>query len=168
MILLPPGNAPAPEVGDDPGLFPDFWQDDLYPWLSARVVLPYPNATARAADLAGLGPSSKAVTFLEDSRTLWRWTGTTWGLAAPWVQSGTATFTTNATSDSATRTATVTFPVAFTSTPTVRTESLTGATSPSTTWATWASALSTTGFQLNGLRNNTTAMTVRWWAELTP
>ena len=165
---LPPLNTPAPAGGEDPGDFPAFWESDIWPSLWSKMVLPYPTAAARTAELAGLGPSSKAMTFLEDSKTLWRWTGTAWALAAPWVQTGTATFSANANSDSVTRTATITFPTPFTSNPSVRTESLTGATSPSTTWGTWASAVSTTGFQLNGLRNNTTAMTVRWWAELTP
>lgn len=166
MLNLPPGNAPAPEVGDDPRVFPsEFWEQEWWPWLWPKVVLPYADAAARNADLAGLGPSERAVAFLEDSKTLWRWDGTAWALAAPWTQQGVASLPGNATDS---RNVAVTFPVAFTAAPYVLVQAVTGASDISTDWRVWPSSITTAGFTLFGFRNNTTTMSVRWVAGLTP
>jgi len=113
--LLPPGNQPAPSAGDDPRSFPDFFASDMWPALWPRLVFSYANSGARDADLAGLGPTDRAFAFLEDSKTLWRWTGTAWALAAPWVQTGSTGFSpgNSAVAAGGTVDVTITFPVPF-------------------------------------------------------
>lgn len=81
--IIPPGNTPAPNAGDDPRTFPDFWQSDLWPALWPRQVLSYPNAAARDADLAGLGPTSTAYAYLQDTKQVTYWTGAAWGYLTP-------------------------------------------------------------------------------------
>lgn len=76
--LLPPGNQPAPNAGDDPRQFPDFFASDMWPAMWPREIFTYANAAARDAELGGLGPSDSAFVWLLDSHELFAWTGSGW------------------------------------------------------------------------------------------
>lgn len=86
---LAPGDMPAPHIDDKIKDFPAFFAAQMWSHLWPQLLGSYANAADRDAELAGLGPSDRVFAFVEDSRTLWRWTGATWALAAPWEQSGT-------------------------------------------------------------------------------
>lgn len=163
--LLPPGNFPAPDAGDDPRQFPDFFASDMWPAMYPRLVFSYATPAARDADLTGLGPTDRAFVFVESQKALWRWNGSAWSLAAPWVQKGTLSLATDGTNQA---TAAVTFATAFTSAPYIKIQSQTGASTAATTWNTWATSVTTTGFTANAVRNNTTSMTLQWEAVLLP
>lgn len=137
-------------------------------WLDTHAIHPFGSRDELLIKRPTMPPGQSGFAFVQNTKTLWRWSGSTWALAAPWIQSGSSGFTTNTTSSTAARTAQISFPSAFTSAPVVELEGLTGATSPATTWNLWPSNITATGFQMNGLRNNDTAMTVRWIATLTP
>jgi hypothetical protein len=59
----------------------------------------------------------------------------------------------------------VVFPTPFSTTPNVWLQELTGMTSSATTQSSWPSSITTTGFRLNCVRNNTTTVTIRWFAQ---
>jgi hypothetical protein len=79
----------------------------------------------------------------------------------PYMQTGTVSLAGDATNQ---RAQAVTFPVPFTSTPTILLQVLTGMTLSSTTQSVWPSGESASGFTANCVRNNTTTVSVRWFA----
>lgn len=169
MSTLPPGDFP--DIPDDPravgggGGYGAWWSEEFWPALWPRLVLSYPNVGARDAELAGLGSTDRAFAFVEDTKTLWRWTGTAWGLAAPWSQKGTAALAGDGTNP---RSQVVTFPQPFTATPTVTLQITTSASSTATVTQAVAGSVTTTGFTIFVLRNNTTSVGVDWIATQAP
>lgn len=111
---LPPLDLPWPLPTDDPREFPTEFAAESWPVMWQRLVMPFTNSAARDAAVSGLGTTDRAFAYLEDSKTLWRWTGSAWALATPWTQSGSQTVA--AVADGANLDVTFTFPVAFTAT----------------------------------------------------
>jgi hypothetical protein len=62
----------------------------------------------------------------------------------------------------------VTFDTPFPGAPIIMLQCLTGMANSSTTHAVWPSNETVSGFRCNGVRNNTTTMTVRWVAIYLP
>jgi hypothetical protein len=136
---------------------------------AVEVVIGTPNASptdptvsANHIKLARIRNAGNATTIpssaIDDLRVFTTLNGAS---GTPVTLSGTVTLTGNATDQ---RTATVTFSKAFPATPTIMLQELTGMTSSTTTQSTWPTLESATGFQVNGIRNNTTSLTVRWFA----
>jgi hypothetical protein len=141
---------------------------------SIRDVIQVDNTTARAAlvdalTTAGIGPTTQNPLYvhrsdatpgreLETTKDGTNWYSIPTGRT---FQSGVATLAGDATNQ---RSVAVPFPVAFATTPLVMLQGLTGQTLSSTTWNVWPSNETPTGFSLNGVRNNTTTMSVRWLA----
>ena len=163
--LVPPGNMPLPSPDEAGAAESAYWQGVLWPALWPKLVLSYPTSLARDAELPGLGPSERAFCFVEDTKTFWRWSGTAWALAAPWVQSGTASLAGDATNP---RSAAVTFPKPFTSPPVVMTQLTTGASSSSIVTGVSVSSITTTGCTIYVVRNSTTTVGVSWQAIQNP
>lgn len=119
-----------------------------------------PTAPTGSVPLARLAHTASATTVptsrITDLRVFTRL-----NTNVPTVLTGTAVLTGDATNQ---RYLDVTFPTAFPSTPTILLQSLTGMTSSGTTQSVWPSGESSTGFRVNGVRNNTTNMSVRWFA----
>ena len=65
--------------------WPTFDQD-RWSFLWPRMVLPYANAAARDAELAGLGPTDSAFAYLKDVKALTAWTGSVWRVVSPPVR----------------------------------------------------------------------------------
>ena len=133
-----------------------------------RVIVGTPNAVpsdpsvpATAVKLARIRNAASATTVpssaIDGLRVFTRLAG------VPLVQSGTVSLAGDGTNQ---RTAAVTFPTAFSSTPIIMLQELTGMSSSTTTQTTWPSLETATGFTCNVVRNNTTTVTVRWFAFL--
>lgn len=85
---LQPGSVPA-WAGDTPSSeIDDVWADEMWPAIWPKLVYTFDSVAARDAEISGLGPLDVAYAFVKDSKTFWRWNGSAWALAAPWVQRG--------------------------------------------------------------------------------
>lgn len=89
---LQPGSVPWPLPSDNPQDFPTDFASETWPGVWPKLVHSYADTAERDVELAGLSTTDRAFAFVEDSKTLWRWTGSAWALASPWVQGGTVTF----------------------------------------------------------------------------
>ena len=86
--IIQPGNVPAWSNDTPANEIAEVFEQDIWPVVFQKLLFSYANEGARLAELAGLGSSDRAFAFDEDTKTFWRWTGTAWALAAPWVQRG--------------------------------------------------------------------------------
>lgn len=129
-------------------------------WLAAAgAPLPVRNTTERDA----LTPfTGMMVSRLDVGGTVQTYTGAGWMTSGANRQSGSADLAGDATNQ---RFVDITFPVPFTAAPNVRLQAMTGMSTSATTQNLWPSNITSNGFRLNGVRNNTTTITVQWFAE---
>lgn len=78
MQDLQPGNVPAWDSDTPANQIADLFASETWPALSQMVVLSFPDAVARNAELAGLGTSTRAFAYVEDVGALTAWNGTSW------------------------------------------------------------------------------------------
>jgi hypothetical protein len=162
---LQPGSVPWPLPTDNRQDFPTDFGSETWPELWPKLVFSFPSAAERGVTLAGLGSTDRAWAFLEDSKLLTRWDGSSWLLATPWVQRGTQSM--GVVAANGTLDVTINFPVSFGSTdynPTVMTSFQAGACTPTVV------TRSVDKVQLRFFNNTgsaTTAATVYWTATRT-
>lgn len=126
---------------------------------TAGAPIPVRNSTERDALTTYLGLQCLR---LDMGGAVQTYTGSGWMTSSTNKQSGTADLAGDATNQ---RFVDITFPVPYVAAPNVWLQALTGMSTSGTTQNLWPSAITTTGFRLNGVRNNTTTITVRWFAE---